>query len=75
MARAVRNVPWSSELWRRYALACEARAWSLAVEAGPSESSNGGSGTPDQHASDTPLDREFRKVEGMSCIAIHIERG
>ncbi|VDK23041.1 unnamed protein product [Taenia asiatica] len=36
LARAVRNISWSSELWCRYALACEARAWDLATAANSS---------------------------------------
>ncbi|KAL5102982.1 Squamou cell carcinoma antigen recognized by T-cell 3 [Taenia crassiceps] len=36
LARAVRNISWSSDLWCRYALACEARAWDLATTANSS---------------------------------------
>ncbi|VDD83521.1 unnamed protein product [Mesocestoides corti] len=43
LSRSVRNIPWSSQLWCRYALACEARAWALAVESAPESMNNGGS--------------------------------
>ncbi|KAL5970650.1 Squamou cell carcinoma antigen recognized by T-cell 3 [Taenia solium] len=43
LARAVRNISWSSELWCRYALACEARAWDLATAENSSCGTDGAS--------------------------------
>lgn len=60
LARAVRNVPWSSEVWSRYALACEAQAWDLTQD---SSSPKG------DEAADLPithLSEEFNPVVGKS---------
>ncbi|CDS41644.1 squamous cell carcinoma antigen [Echinococcus multilocularis] len=61
LARAVRNIPWSGELWCRYALACEARAWDLAAPADFSCSMDGASAEyPASH-----LSKEFDPVKDI----------
>lgn len=64
LARAVRNISWSSDLWCRYALACEARAWDFAAAADSTCSTDDASAEhPASH-----LSGEFDPVKGESVL-------
>ncbi|VDM34110.1 unnamed protein product [Hydatigera taeniaeformis] len=69
LARAVRNIPWSNELWRRYALACEARAWDPA-NAENSSSSNMDGASVDHSKSYLP--GHFESARGKFLLPFNI---